>query len=354
MYAGVEGGSTSTKATILDENGMVLGAAEGPSTNHWNIGLDECARRLNALILAAKTVSGLPAEAEIDSVGLTLSGVDTEDNCKDVQHAMEKVDPKWKGKVFVANDAVGAMATASDEGGIIVISGTGTVGMFVFPNGSSERVGGMGHMLGDEGSAYWIARYVIIAVIRHEMGIKRCSYDIAKAKEIIFRHYKLTTIMDILPFFYHKFEKSQTAQLTAILVREAGDDDLVKHAFHRAGVHLARLVRGAVHKKNESEHADHFSEPHLKVLCNGSVWKSWELLRPGFMETLESSAFSGQHISEITLLHLNVGASVGAACLGAKQCLGKVIHCDYSSNSKSFFHALLPHAPEDAAENASQ
>jgi N-acetylglucosamine kinase len=342
MYAGVEGGTSSSKAVIIDENGVVLGMAVGPHTNHWNIGLDECAKRLDTLLSAAKSVSGLSKDAELQSVGLTLSGVDMEENATDVMHALEKVDPTLKDKIFVSNDAVGAMVTASDEGGIILISGTGSVGMFVFPDGSSLRVGGMGQMLGDEGSAYWIAHRIIISVMRHEMGIKFCPYDITSTQQVIFQYFKITKTMDILPYFYNKFEKSFVAKLCSTFAKEAENgNELCRHFFYKAGVHLARLVGGAVYQKNKSQYANMFNDGHLKVLCNGQVWKAWEFLLPGFMGTIQSLAASGSNIKEVTMLHLNVGASLGAACLGAKRCLGKVIHCDYSANSTVFYRSLV-------------
>ena len=63
---------------------------------------------------------------------------------------------------IVVNDVVGAWATAT--GGAArasaAISGTGSNVFGVGPDGRAWRAGGWGHLLGDEGTGYWLGRAV--------------------------------------------------------------------------------------------------------------------------------------------------------------------------------------------------
>ena len=50
--------------------------------------------------------------------------------------------------------------------------------------------------------------------------------------------------------------------------------------FHDAGKELAMLVTALADKATASE------DRHLSVLCIGSVWDSWDLLKAGFLSKL--------------------------------------------------------------------
>lgn len=81
--------------------------------------------------------------------------------------------------------------TLIHKGGIVVIAGTGSNCLLLNPDGRRYQCGGWGYMLGDEGSAYWIARQTIKAVIDHEEGLIPSKYSTARARQIIFDYFKV-------------------------------------------------------------------------------------------------------------------------------------------------------------------
>ncbi|CAF4867733.1 unnamed protein product, partial [Rotaria magnacalcarata] len=58
------------------------------------------------------------------------------------------------------------------NGGVVIIAGTGSNCVVYNGDGSSKRAGGWGHLLGDEGSGYWIAQRAIKRVFDHADNLK--------------------------------------------------------------------------------------------------------------------------------------------------------------------------------------
>jgi N-acetylglucosamine kinase-like BadF-type ATPase len=85
---------------------------------------------------------------------------------REILAAMLRVD-----RLVVTNDAVIALAGATRTGqGIITIAGTGSIAFGRNPAGRSARAGGWGHIFGDEGGGFDIARQATRAVLRLEEG----------------------------------------------------------------------------------------------------------------------------------------------------------------------------------------
>ncbi len=77
----------------------------------------------------------------------------------------------YKSRVLVVNDAlIGLVAGARDEPGIAINAGTGSIVYGRNADFDAARAGGWGHMIGDEGSGYWIGREALSAVMRAADG----------------------------------------------------------------------------------------------------------------------------------------------------------------------------------------
>lgn len=62
----------------------------------------------------------------------------------------------------ICSDTIGAIATASESGGLVIISGTGSNSFLLNPDGSVGRCGGWSYMLGDEGSGMLISDFTLL------------------------------------------------------------------------------------------------------------------------------------------------------------------------------------------------
>ncbi len=103
------------------------------------------------------------------AICLGIAGVDRDDEAQTVRAIMGRIGPR--SRVVVANDALIALvAGARDAPGIVIIAGTGSIAYGRNQNGEAARAGGWGHMIGDEGSGYWIGREALAAVMRAADG----------------------------------------------------------------------------------------------------------------------------------------------------------------------------------------
>ena len=76
---------------------------------------------------------------------------------EELKGRIQELCPTLSKDYVVESDTVGTLATASGGGGMVLIAGTGSNALLTNPDGTTGRCGGWGHMLGDEGAAYFVA-----------------------------------------------------------------------------------------------------------------------------------------------------------------------------------------------------
>jgi N-acetylglucosamine kinase-like BadF-type ATPase len=156
---GVDGGATKTLAAVLDQDSKTVHLGHGGPSNEDAVGAEAA---VAALLQAADEAIAAAriTEADVGSAVLAIAGTDTDAIARNVREA--RTD-KW----LVVNDVLGAWATATGAGpGVAVISGTGSNVFGVGDDARAWRAGGWGHLLGDEGSGYWLGVQSIKAALR--------------------------------------------------------------------------------------------------------------------------------------------------------------------------------------------
>lgn len=71
----------------------------------------------------------------------------------------------------------------------------------------------------------------------------------------------------------------------------------------------------------------------LKVVCVGSVWKSWEYMKDGFVDEIHESGT----VDELSLLRLTASAALGACYLAAEK-IDWLFTKPYEKNVETFYH----------------
>src|SRR6185437_12176885 len=160
---GIDGGATKTLAAVLDVEQHLIHLAQSGPSNEDAIGSRAAVAALVEVAERALERAGIEA-AELGAGVVAVAGTDTEAIVR--QFSAARSDD-W----IVVNDVVAAWAAATGaQPGIGAISGTGSNVFGVGPDGRAWRVGGWGHLLGDEGSGFWLGVEAIRAALRDRDG----------------------------------------------------------------------------------------------------------------------------------------------------------------------------------------
>ena len=156
---GIDAGGTATRAVLLDETGRCLGYGRAGAGNPTSAGAELAISNQVSATRAAIGQSGIVP----DLVMLTLAGGLGAETGPMVFNALAAAG--IDAEVQVAGDVLSAYfsATATPTG-YLVLSGTGATSSRI-EDGQIERVAdGIGWLLGDEGSGFWIGLRVVRAV----------------------------------------------------------------------------------------------------------------------------------------------------------------------------------------------
>jgi N-acetylglucosamine kinase-like BadF-type ATPase len=148
------------------------------------------------------------------------------------------------------------------EPGIILVSGTGSIVYGKDADQKTIRVGGWGHLVGDEGSGYWIGKE----------AVSRClqSLDGRRGKtiltEMLMEACELTSIEDILDVVYNnKADKTRVADFSKLVEKAAqAGDEMATFIMEEAVQALYQMVEAARSRL-------HLPENFLIVLSGGTV-----------------------------------------------------------------------------------
>jgi glucosamine kinase len=145
-------------------------------------------------------------------------------------------------RLRVADDALTAtLGAIGDQDGVVIAAGTGTVGLGRRPGGI-RRVDGVGAMIGDDGSGWWIGRRGLIAALSAADGRPDGSPALRASAEDRFG-----PVADIPRLVAGAAEPIRTVASFATAVAEAAraGDRVAQGFWEQAGHHLAGDIIGA-------------------------------------------------------------------------------------------------------------
>ena len=267
LFAGIDGGQSSTTAVIANEDGRILGRGHGGPADE--VGQDASSTRLHDALAEALASASVDAKIDPDSTFESIvAGV------SGYEGRVYGKPPALAAKRFqLMHDAPIAHAGAfAGSSGIVVIAGTGSVGYGVNDLGETITLGGWGYLFGDEGSAFAMMR-AIISDAAHDSD----AGDRNELCAFIVRELGCSSLRELVRAFYTNAISRESLAACAesvVKVAERGGSKAVRYC-RDAAYALARL---AAHS------ADRLAMEHPQVAFTGG------LMRNGTMRELAAQS----------------------------------------------------------------
>lgn len=219
-YAGIDGGGTTTRLAVADDNQHIIYTDTGPSINFFGVGSERAKRNLSDLLLRATAALGIHKFRRVVIGSSSL--FDAADD--GMVHTLNGAVPAETVEYYSDLDiALKAMEGAYDNIAILA-SGTGSMLSARQQDNTLCTVGGYGHLIGDEGSAYDIAVSGLRAAIRYDEGWGAPTKLVQAAKA----HYGIDTLRALVGLLYHDLtEKSHIAGFAVQVEQLASAGDAV-------------------------------------------------------------------------------------------------------------------------------
>ncbi|MEG0693593.1 MAG: BadF/BadG/BcrA/BcrD ATPase family protein [Oscillospiraceae bacterium] len=227
---GIDGGGTKTYAKAYDLEGNFLGEAKSGSSNLCSNSYEAVEQNIKLLI---KNLMNHCVDYTPISICIGTAGIRANNGAASIKAIITKVT--GCEKVLVLGDMeLPIFAHDSTKNAVAMISGTGSIVFARNKNGTCARVGGWGHIVGDEGSGYWLTVKAIQAIMREfdHRGEK------TKLTQLFLEHLNCNSPQDIITLIHGEFNKSQLASMAYLLDIAAKEGDLVAASILSQGAEL--------------------------------------------------------------------------------------------------------------------
>ncbi|HEY46014.1 MAG: hypothetical protein AMJ88_09855 [Anaerolineae bacterium SM23_ 63] len=258
---GLDGGGSRTLCVILDERGREISRGQGGPSNHQSVGVEAASKAIADTLTATIDAAGNPSLA---AACWGMAGLDRPEDELILKRMAERLLPQVH--VEVVHDSTIALVggTEGKHVGVVIISGTGSIAVGYHPSGRFARSSGWGHLLGDEGSGYYIALRGLNAATRAHDGRGPLTTLVDRLTASV----NVPTLEDLANLIYLEgWAAPEVAALAPVVLKaaEEGDEQAVV-IVREAAMELflaARVVIEDLGMENDS----------FEVVLSGGIFK---------------------------------------------------------------------------------
>jgi N-acetylglucosamine kinase-like BadF-type ATPase len=290
-YLGIDGGGSKTTCAVGDEISVLATATAGPS-NIVRVGEQQARQSLHESVRQACAVARI-TPAHIVRAVIGAAGASSPEIAKAVHRALAEMVP---APIDVVVDTQIALEAAFDTGpGVIVIAGTGSIAYGRNAQGTTARAGGWGFAISDEGSAHWIGRTAIAAVLHAHDRVSENKTSHAAADTslscVLMKTWNARLLEDLARTANSVPPPDFAALFPAVLESANGGDELARKVLTQAGSELAQTAGAVIRRLFPSSASQSHSrgapvETQVRLAMVGGVFRHAARVREVFGKEL--------------------------------------------------------------------
>ena len=287
---GIDAGGTKTIGVLFDIKAKELKRVESTQAN---FAVDE--------INATNVIIDVIQQLFVSGDNIIIIGAAGSAKMKNKHEFENKIEKIFYAKTYLISDAVLAMYSIIkndlNNQYIMALSGTGSA--IVTYNGQVKLLGGYGHILGDEGSAWNVSLRATKNIInRLEYGV------LTPLDQILLKKMQVDNGEGIIQFVYNN-PKTKLAALAKVIAKEAQNDNFeAKELLKTEGELLAKQVISVYQKMDKNQ--------STIIGFRGSFIQNNVIVQKAFKSMIEI------FIANIQFENTNIDPVFGAYYLGLK------------------------------------
>ena len=237
-YLGIDGGGSKTTCVVGDEFSVLGSASAGPS-NITRIGEARARKSLHRAIRKACEAAKIDSR-QVHRACVGVAGAGREEISTSIRKMIAEL---ISAEIEVVGDMQIALQAALGAGpGVVVIAGTGSIAYGRDAQGKTARAGGWGFAISDEGSAHWIGRMAVTALLRS--ADQAAGDRVAPPTSALFREIKTAWTVESFQQLARTANTNPdfAALLPAVLAAAGAEDEAARQVLAQAGKELAELA----------------------------------------------------------------------------------------------------------------
>jgi glucosamine kinase len=271
-YLGIDGGGTKTTCAVGDEATLLATATAGAS-NIVRVGEATSRESLHTAIRQACAAAGITPQ-QVRSTCFGGAGAARPELARVVREIIAQLVPTpivVVGDMEIALEALFALGP-----GVVVNAGTGSFAYGRDRHGRTLRAGGWGFAIGDEGSAHWIGRSVVAALLRaSDRDAKAAESRLA---ESLLQSWQLNSVLDLARRANSIPPPNFAALFPAAI---SSEDRIAQDTLKAAGKELAELAATVIERLFPGD-----EQVPVPVGITGGVFRHSEVVRETFYNEL--------------------------------------------------------------------
>jgi N-acetylglucosamine kinase-like BadF-type ATPase len=297
----IDGGNSKTDVCLVSAEGLLLGYARGPGSNHQNIGIDAAFDVLASVVGEAAADAGIDAQWPAQRAAVYLAGADFP---REVAMLLERASRAgWAAEVCLDNDTFALLRAGTNAANrIAVVCGAGINCVGVSAEGGIIRFPSVGVISGDWGGGATLGTEALFLAVRAEDGRGQST----ALREAIMEHFGTASVVEVTAaLHFRELPRGRLHELAPVLFRvAAAGDGPATAVIERLAEEVFLLARVALDRLG-------LRDRPTDVVLGGSVLAA---RHPQLMEAVSSRLAA--YAPRANLLVVDDPPVIGAALLG--------------------------------------